>query len=460
MCQIWLKESEVMLPRVFWDSINSKNKEGIGIYNIDKDEIFKSQDYEKGWEYITSNKSDKMVVHHRMSTSGAKTEAQLHGWDMGNGYVFFHNGVLRTYSGNAKESDTQQLVAEWHGAPVNALVRYLEAMESNSRFVLVNKETGSIILPNCATWNPVAIQELGGRVVRFSNDYAFDYQMLPPRYSRWDGYDANWNNSGHKTAYRSVSGARSKQAVTSVFDKKLSVLTLEGKASDWESNPKRSTYVNSKAGVEAFIAPRSGYLVDGIVMPDVLRIVGTDRYIFADDLAEFHTKKCGFYIDNSYAEQITMNDLLQCESAEIAMAYVRIARSHALNVKLNTMRNSDLYAYLRSYEMRIGVREGLDFTLYEYLHIVMTFEAKKGTEISDSMRRASIFSNAIAEELSGDFSYFKSLVKRVHKNVQGGLDKEAKKLNNARRAFWTMDELHNSLSKEDYKHARRWFERM
>ena len=47
MCMLYVKEAGIVIPRVFWDSICAANREGMGMYNIDKDEIAKTEDYEE-----------------------------------------------------------------------------------------------------------------------------------------------------------------------------------------------------------------------------------------------------------------------------------------------------------------------------------------------------------------------------------------------------------------------------
>lgn len=423
MCQMWIKESNVIIPRVFWDAINDYNQEGIGIYNIDKKEIIKSEDYDVGWNYINEHKKDRMIVHHRLATSGAKTCDQLHGWDLENGYVFFHNGVLKTYHGTATKSDTQQLVEEWTGAPVKALVRYLEAFEKTSRFVLVHKETGKIIKPKCATWNPVEIKELGGKTVEFSNDYAFRYSKLPPAYSRWDGYDSEWGSSSSKWSsnktYKTRSGATSKKRAVSVLDKKFNMELMEGATADWVHNSKRNTYVNEKLGLECFARPDYNYTEKAIVMPDVLRTVSTDDYYVMID-AE---KNSVHHMTNKICDDITMNLVLSCGSAEFVNALVRIARTSSINAGINTWRNADLLAYIRSYELRIGEREKVKFTLAEFLNVVMTFDIEdvKGLTAMDTAKH---MMDVLADELTEDFTYFASFKKRVHQRTLKAIKEE------------------------------------
>ena len=161
MCMLYVKEPNVVLPKLFWDAINASNREGLGLYNITKGELIKTQNYQEGWDYINQHKADKMVVHHILATSGPKTLEQLHGWDMENGYIFFHNGVMRTYNGTKTMSDTQEFVEEWKGVPLKPMLKYLEETESSSRFLLVHKETGEIVVPDCAKWNQYSFTRSG-----------------------------------------------------------------------------------------------------------------------------------------------------------------------------------------------------------------------------------------------------------------------------------------------------------
>lgn len=445
MCQIWIKEAGIVLPRTFWDSINAANREGLGLYNIDKDEIVKTQDYEEGWKYINDNKQDRMVVHHRLATSGAKTCEQLHGWDMENGYIFFHNGVLKTYRGTATMSDTQEFVEEWKGAPVKGMIKYLEAMEKSSRFVLVNKETGEILRPDCARWNPVYIHELG-KTVQFSNDYAFKYNMLPPAYSRWSGYDDDWSYGGGNTRYfnsstttkkqrTTRSGAKTTKRVESVFEQSLKVndaesIELKGVTA---FDAKKNVYVNQDLGLELLSEPKKITGATNLYrMPDIARLIGTTSYVLGRDLiqATKDDKHEIVLFDNEYADVITMNDLMQCGSADIAKAFVRIARtSNEIKATNKECKNTALYKYIRSYELRIGFREGYELTLAQFLAMACSVELIYSTEkrvTLDEMTAASCFVEALAEELtvSGEFKYFGAFSKRVLKRFVSDFDEE------------------------------------
>lgn len=445
MCQIWIKESGIVLPRTFWDSINSANREGLGLYNISKDEIVKTQDYDEGWRYINENKDDKMVVHHRLATSGAKTCEQLHGWDMDNGYVFFHNGVLKTYRGTATMSDTQQFVEEWMGAPVKGMIKYLEAMEKSSRFVFVHKETGEILRPDCARWNPVYIHELG-QTVQFSNDYAFNYPMLPPAYSRWGGHDDDWAYGGGNTRYfnssantkkqrTTRSGAKTTKRVVSVFEKSLSVLekeSIELKGIN-AFDSKKNVHVNADMGVEFMSEPKKVVGSSTLyVMPDIMRITGEQKYIMGTDLLAHHKdeKHEITVFDNDFCDVITMNDVVDSGSADITKAFIRIARTSKLITQgAKVVKNTALYKYIRSYELRIGSRVNNQLTLAQFLHLAceaeLAYEAKKLAD-TDEMQASSCLVEALAEELTTnqEFKYFKSFAKRVLTRYETDLQAE------------------------------------
>lgn len=445
MCQIWIKEAGIVLPRTFWDAINAANREGLGLYNLDKDEIVKTEDYEEGWKYINDNKQDRMVVHHRLATSGAKTIDQLHGWDIGSNTVLFHNGVLKTYRGTATMSDTQQLVEEWTGAPIGALVKYLEAMEKSSRFLLINRKTGEIIKPDCARWNPVYIHELG-KTIQFSNDYAFKYNMLPPAYSRWSGYDDDWRYGGGNTRYfnssNSVkkqrttrSGAKTTKRVESIFEQSL-------KANDAESvelkgvtafDAKKNTHVNHDLGLEFLSEPKKVVGTTNLYrMPDIARLIGTSSYVLGSDLvaATKDDKHQVILFDNTFADMIIMNDVMTCGSADIGKAFVRIARtSDEIKYTNKEVKNTALYKYIRSYELRIGHRSECKLTLAQFLAMACAVEVIYDQEkrvTLDEMTVASCFVEALAEELtfSADFKYFGAFSKRVVKRFISDFEEE------------------------------------
>lgn len=445
MCQIWIKEAGIVLPRTFWDAINAANREGLGLYNLDKDEIVKTEDYEEGWKYINDNKQDRMVVHHRLATSGAKTIDQLHGWDIGSNTVLFHNGVLKTYRGTATMSDTQQLVEEWTGAPIGALVKYLEAMEKSSRFLLINRKTGEIIKPDCARWNPVYIHELG-KTIQFSNDYAFKYNMLPPAYSRWSGYDDDWRYGGGNTRYfnsrNSVkkqrttrSGAKTTKRVESIFEQSL-------KANDAESvelkgvtafDAKKNTHVNHDLGLEFLSEPKKVVGTTNLYrMPDIARLIGTSSYVLGSDLvaATKDDKHQVILFDNTFADMIIMNDVMTCGSADIGKAFVRIARtSDEIKYTNKEVKNTALYKYIRSYELRIGHRSECKLTLAQFLAMACAVEVIYDQEkrvTLDEMTVASCFVEALAEELtfSADFKYFGAFSKLVVKRFISDFEEE------------------------------------
>ena len=445
MCMLYVKEAGIVIPRVFWDSICAANREGMGMFNIDKNEIVKTEDYEEAWRYVNDNKQDKIVCHHRLATSGAKTIDQLHGWDMDNGFVLFHNGVLKTYRGTATMSDTQEFVEEWKGAPVKAMVRYLEAMEKSSRFLLIHRESGEIIKPDCARWNPVYIHELG-KTVEWSNDYAFKYNMLPPAYSRWSGYDDDWSYGGGNSRYFSSSNAVKKQRTTRSGAKTTkrveSIFEQSIKKNDAESielkgvtafDAKKNTHVNRDLGLEFLSEPKKVVGTTNLYrMPDIARLIGTSSYVLGSDLvaATKDDEHQVILFDNTFADMIIMNDVMTCGSADIGKAFVRIARtSDEIKFTSKEVKNTALYKYIRSYELRIGHRAECKLTLAQFLSMACLVEVIYDQEkrvLLDEMAVASCFVEALAEELtfSSDFKYFRAFSKRVIKRFISDFEEE------------------------------------
>jgi len=120
-----------------------------------------------------------MVVHYRFGTSGKSTEAQLHGFNIvNNEYLLFHNGVLKSFQGDAINSDTQNMINYFNSNNYDLfeVIQHLETQEKSSRFLIVNKKTSEVIKPNCAVWNDATI--IDGYNVQFSNSYAIDYDLL------------------------------------------------------------------------------------------------------------------------------------------------------------------------------------------------------------------------------------------------------------------------------------------
>lgn len=442
MCQIWIKEKGVMLPRTFWGAICAYNQEGIGIYDLDADFILKSQDYEDGWKYIEANLSHRMIVHHRLSTSGAKTCEQLHGWDMGNGHVFFHNGILKTYDGTTLLSDTQQFVEEWQGVPLKPMVKYLEETESSSRFVIVNRQTKEITLPKCARWNPVYIDELGV-TVQFSNDYAFSYSMLPSKYGRWGAYDRDWGYSGgagrkfineSKTKKTTRSGATTKKTVKSVLEAQIGghdvILN-----SDSVFNATTNTYQNLELGIEFLTYPtrtKNTLIADkSFVFPDICRVIGTnDFYDMAGILA--YNKGGAPTYDESYADLTIMNDVLTCKSGDLVRMFVRLARkSDKLTSEIDkAVINTSIYKYIRSYELRIGERKDNKLTLVHFIKLCAYAEDRQKTLTSplQDMALSSCLVEALADSMNDSDKYFKPLYDRTVKQFELNLDAELAKV--------------------------------
>lgn len=155
---LFVKPSNFTLPKNYFDSLHKKNPDGLSFYNKTCDTLFKTMDYEEGYNYLLDNHNHEIVCHFRLGTSGDSTIDQLHGFSVCNDeYLLFHNGVLSSIHGDTFEgvdrSDTQVLVHIFKEESVERLIAYLEKHERGSRFLIVNKETKEYIIPNCAVWN-------------------------------------------------------------------------------------------------------------------------------------------------------------------------------------------------------------------------------------------------------------------------------------------------------------------
>lgn len=192
MCMLFIKPKDFTLPKNYFESLKSRNSNGLAMYNKATGEVFKTLDYKEGFEYLNNNHDSEIVCHFRYATSGEKSIDQVHGWEVcKNEYILFHNGVLSTIAGDGwkvknARSDTQVLVHLFQDEPVERLVAYLEKFETGSRFLLVNKETREYIIPNCAKWNGEATFENDVKI-QFSNNYAIGYGLLDGGY-KWGGY--------------------------------------------------------------------------------------------------------------------------------------------------------------------------------------------------------------------------------------------------------------------------------
>ena len=118
---------------------------------------------------------------------------------------------------------------------------------------------------------------------------------------------------------------------------------------------------------------------------------------------------------------IVMNDVMTCGSADIGKAFVRIARtSDEIKYTSKEVKNTALYKYIRSYELRIGHRAECKLTLAQFLSMACSVEVLYNQEkrvLLDEMAVASCFVEALAEALtlSSDFKYFGAFSKRVIK---------------------------------------------
>lgn len=197
MCMLFIKENNVKLPETHFESLWDYNPDGLAVYNVDKQNLYKTLDYGDAKAYLNAHVEDKLIVHFRMATSGQKTERQLHGFAVCGDWLLFHNGVLSTFKGNDMLSDTQQLAQMFNdpatGYKVDDLVNYLEAFETASRFLIVNINSGEIIQPTCAEWNePTKLDD--GTSITYSNTYAMRWALLKQdeyydNWSIWKGFD-------------------------------------------------------------------------------------------------------------------------------------------------------------------------------------------------------------------------------------------------------------------------------
>ena len=181
MCMLFIKPKSLVLPDAYFNSLKEHNADGVSCYDLESGKLFQTLDYNEAKDYLNGSYDKNLVVHFRYGTSGKNTIKQLHGFSICNDeYVFFHNGVLSTYTGDIKKglSDTQEFVNEVNAkkVPIDGVILFLEKFERSSRFLIVKKSDNSIIIPNCAKWNkPIKINDVS---VQFSNTYAVDTHLL------------------------------------------------------------------------------------------------------------------------------------------------------------------------------------------------------------------------------------------------------------------------------------------
>lgn len=179
MCMLFIKPKNLLLPENYHVSLVNYNADGVSFFNLCKKELFKTMCNDAAYDYLVKNAQNELIVHYRFGTSGKSTEAQLHGFDIvNNEYLLFHNGVLKSFQGDAINSDTQNMINYFNSNNYDLfeVIQHLEAQETSSRFLIVNKNTSEVIKPNCAAWNDVT--DINGYNVQFSNTYAIDYNLL------------------------------------------------------------------------------------------------------------------------------------------------------------------------------------------------------------------------------------------------------------------------------------------
>ena len=179
MCMLFIKPKNLLLPQNYHASLVKHNADGVSFFNLCKKELFKTLCNDAAYDYLIKNAENELIVHYRFGTSGNNTEAQLHGFDIvNNEYLLFHNGVLKSFKGDAINSDTQNMINYFNSNNYDLfeVIQHLETQEKASRFLIVNKNTSELIKPNCAAWNDDTA--IDGYNVQFSNTYAIDYNLL------------------------------------------------------------------------------------------------------------------------------------------------------------------------------------------------------------------------------------------------------------------------------------------
>ena len=184
MCMLFVKKAGVKLCPKQIDSLWDYNPDGGVTWNTKTGKVFRTLCESTFRQHLISSTQDELVVHFRLGTSGRSTLEQTHGFDIGGGAILFHNGILSTFKGTAEKSDTQQFV-DWvlKNMLTPAQVRdYLEKHEKGSRFIIGNRLTGEVVLPNCAKWNGTLlggaeVPQLEGSVL-YSNNYAIHHSWF------------------------------------------------------------------------------------------------------------------------------------------------------------------------------------------------------------------------------------------------------------------------------------------
>ena len=146
---------------------------------------------------------------------------------------------------------------------------------------------------------------------------------------------------------------------------------------------------------------------------------------------------------------------MTCGSADIGKAFVRIARtSDEIKYTSKEVKNTALYKYIRSYELRIGHRSECKLTLAQFLSMACAVEVIYDQEkrvLLDEMAVASCFVEALAEELtfSEDFKYFRAFSKRVIKRFLTDFEEVTLELAVVEEAAKQRKLLGNGLGKQD-----------
>lgn len=410
MCQMYVLEKNIVIPRPFWDAIEDYNPHGVGIYNICRNEIkkFVAGKTEEAWLYVNEHKADRLVVHHRLATSGAKSEAQLHGWLLENGHVFFHNGIMSTYRGTLALSDTQEFVAEWTDARRHHIMRYLEECETSSRFILVDSQTGEIHIPKCATWNPVFIKEIN-TTIKFSNSYAFNYGMLPASYNRWTSSKGVAKTRDGSYTTKKPDSALDRVARGSVYYEGKVVYDAQRKLYVGAHNDLYQIFINT--------TPYNGK--DRYYIPSVMRF---GEKVYFPYESEDPTKVTDApYLTAADGNCILMSDVMNAPDKYAAYEYIALAIGYAkLDMDVMTAAKA-----IRSYEIQVGNKKGVRVWLVDYLKTfaaaLRDHKAFTAVEVADGLAKT------WEEFLWGKASYIKAPIKTIQKRLASVLWKASPK---------------------------------
>ena len=237
MCLIAVKPKGVALPKPEQLREGERsNKDGIGIayWKANTNEVHIKKnflDIEELLSWIPANimLDDALVIHFRFATSGLKDEGNRHPFPITRNKELLrevelvcqqavaHNGVITSYSGHDKYSDTQKFIVDIladdkikNNLDSEAVRKLLASFLDGDRLAILNSNGSLYILGEWIKEGDIYYSNSGFRVyVTPITDYSSGGYYAKGLYS--DSYDSCWKNKNDTKSLISPSGLVTKE---------------------------------------------------------------------------------------------------------------------------------------------------------------------------------------------------------------------------------------------------------